>query len=46
MAFCEFSSEVIASNSTMVDNLFISEFLPGRQTALEVFYGAAMVVLT
>lgn len=28
MAFCEFSSEVVANNSTSIDNLFISEFLP------------------
>ena len=28
MAFCEFSSEVVASTSTQIDNFFLSEFLP------------------
>jgi len=28
MSFCEFSSEVISSSTTMIDNLFLSDFLP------------------
>ena len=28
MAFCEFSNEVISTSSTMIDNLFLSDFLP------------------
>lgn len=28
MAFCEFSSEVISSNVTSIDNVFLSDFLP------------------
>lgn len=28
MSFCEFSSEVVASNSTPIDNVFLSDFLP------------------
>ena len=28
MAFCEFSTEVVSKNATMLDNLFISEFMP------------------
>jgi len=28
MAFCEFSNEVVGSSSTMVDNLFLSDFMP------------------
>lgn len=29
MSFCEYSSEVVAKNSITLDNLFISEFMPG-----------------
>ena len=28
MAFCEFSSEIISSTTTQIDNLFLSDFLP------------------
>ena len=28
MAFCEFSNEVVGNSSTMVDNLFLSDFMP------------------
>ena len=28
MAFCEYSSEVVSQNSTMVDNVFFAEFMP------------------
>ena len=28
MAFCEFSSEVVSSSTTSIDNLFLSDFLP------------------
>lgn len=28
MAFCEFSNEIVLSSSTMIDNLFLSDFLP------------------
>lgn len=28
MSFCEFSSEVVSSNTTVVDNVFLSDFLP------------------
>lgn len=28
MAFCEYSSEVVAKNSVTIDNLFITEFMP------------------
>lgn len=28
MAFCEFSSEVVSSNATTIDNLFLSDFMP------------------
>ena len=31
MAFCEFSSEVVSGNSTSIDNLFITQFLPYAQ---------------
>ena len=28
MAFCEFSNQLISSNTTQIDNIFLSEFLP------------------
>ena len=28
MAFCEYSNEIISSNSTTIDNMFLSDFLP------------------
>ena len=28
MAFCEFSNQLISSNTTQIDNVFLSEFLP------------------
>ena len=31
MAFCEFSSEVLSSSTTQVDNLFLAEFLPSLE---------------
>lgn len=31
MAFCSFASETIISNSTLVDNIFINDFLPDAQ---------------
>lgn len=41
MAFCQFSTETIASNTTNVDNLFINEFLPyANDTCVKVYlYG-------
>lgn len=41
MAFCKFSSEVIRSNSTSVENTFINEFLPNASgDAIRVYlYG-------
>ncbi|MBE5739146.1 MAG: DnaD domain protein [Clostridiales bacterium] len=41
MAFCEYSSEVVAKNSVTVDNLFISEFMPNAaDSAVKVYlYG-------
>lgn len=41
MGFCQFSSESVISNTTNVDNLFISEFLPyANDTCVKVYlYG-------
>lgn len=41
MAFCEYSSEVVAKNSITVDNLFVSEFMPAAtEGAVKVYlYG-------
>jgi len=41
MAFCEFSSEVVSRNTTTIDNLFISEFLPNaNENCVKVYlYG-------
>ena len=41
MSFCEFSSEVVSRNTTTIDNLFISEFLPNaNENCVKVYlYG-------
>jgi len=41
MAFCQFSSESVISNTTNVDNIFINEFLPyANDTCVKVYlYG-------
>lgn len=41
MAFCEFSSEVVAKNSISLDNLFVTEFMPSASdNAVKVYlYG-------
>ena len=31
MAFCEFSSEVLSSSTTQIDNIFLSDFLPNSE---------------
>ena len=31
MAFCEFSNEIVSNNTTQIDNIFLSDFLPNME---------------